>query len=60
MEHELEETSLLKQLSSNEAVIKDCVASGESLMDDMESLKRQLKDYPVSINLKKFQVRHLN
>lgn len=55
-DHELEIAALSKQLSYNEQMIKDSIDAGDTLMEDVETVKRQLKTLPLQINWKKFKV----
>lgn len=54
--HEIAKASLSKQLSDNEVIIKESVDAADTLMDDIQSIQRQLKSLPVSINWTKFKV----
>lgn len=55
-DHELEHTSLSHQIVANEQIIKECLDAGDILLEDLNSIKRQMKLLPFAVNWDKLKV----
>lgn len=55
-DYEIHQVALNFKLDSKDQILKEAVEVGDIVIEDLDSLKRQLKTLPLALNWSKFKV----